>query len=259
VGSFAADGDRLSVEVKLRAFDGALLAGGSTPLLQELPGDSWAAFGSADVGESLRKTLDRFGGAIGGLAIRRQVRDETGLDLDRDLLDWIGHVGVFVRGTTPDTLDGGIVIQPSDEGKANDAFGRIVGAAQVKTKSRAEPVDVAGADQAFALSDGRWPRPIVIARGSGLVVITAGRAAAEAALGADDRLDDTDLYSEAQELVGMEPSALVGVAQLIELVNARGPDPGFEEAEPYLEAYSVLAAGVVDDGGLVGRFAAGLE
>jgi Protein of unknown function (DUF3352) len=258
-GSFAADGDGLGVEVKVRGSGGALLGAGSTPLLQELPGDTWAALGAADVGESLRDTVDDFAGALGGIAVRREVRNQTGLDLDRDLLDWVGHTGVFVRGTTPATLDGGVVIQPTDEDRAADAFGRIVGAVQVKTKARAQPVDIAGADQAFALNDGRSPRPIVIARGSGLVVITAGRPAAEAALGSDDRLGDTDLYSEAEELVGMEPSALVGMPQLLELVNASGPDPGFAEAEPYLEAYSVLAAGVVDDGGLVVRLAAGLK
>ena len=256
VGSFRADGDALSVEVKVRGSGGALVGAGSTPLLQELPGDTWAAFGAADVGESLRSTIDGFAGAFGGLAVRREVRNQTGLDLDRDLLDWIGHTGVFVRGTTPATLDGGVVIQPTDEDRAADAFGRIVGAVQVKTKTRAQPVDVAGADQAFALSGGRaLARPIVIARGSGLVVITAGRPAAEAALGSDDRLGDSELYSEAQELVGMEPSVLVGVPQLLELVD----DPELEEAGPYLEAYSVLAAGLVDDDGLVARFAAGLK
>jgi hypothetical protein len=53
----------------------------------------------------------------------------------------------------------------------------------------------------------------------------------------------------------MEPSVLVGMPQLLELVD----DPELAEAEPYLEAYSVLAAGVVDDDGLVARLAAGLE
>ena len=256
VGSFAADGDRLAVEVKVRGSGGALLGAGSTPLLQELPGDSWAAFGAADVGESLRDTIDGFAGALGGIAVRRELQDQIGLDLDRDLLDWVGHTGVFVRGTTPATLDGGVVIQPTDEDRAADAFGRIVGAVQVKTKTRAQPVDIAGADQAFALNGGRaLARPIVIARGSGLVVITAGRAAAEAALGSDDRLGDTDLYAEAEELVGMEPSVLVGMPQLLQLVD----DPELAEAKPYLEAYSVLAAGVVDDDGLVARLAAGLE
>jgi hypothetical protein len=254
-GSFAADGDALTLEVKVRGSSGELLGAGSTPLLQDLPGDTWAAVGAADVGESLRDTIDGLAGAFGGIAIRRELRDQTGLDLDRDLLDWIGHAGAFVRGTTPATLDGGVVIQPTDEDRAADAFGRIVGAMQLEARARAQPVDIAGADQAFALSDGHSPRPIVIARGSGLVVITAGRPAAEAALGSDDRLGDTDLYTEAEELVGMEPSALVAVPQLLELID----DPELAEAEPYLEAYSVLAAGLVDDGGLVARLAAGLR
>jgi hypothetical protein len=250
VGSLTADGSRLAVEVRLRGSRVSVLGGASTPLLQELPGDSWAAAGSAELGESLREAIDRFAGGIGGLAIRRQVREETGLDLDRDLLDWIGHAGIFVRGTTPETLDGGLVIQATDDERAADAFGRIVGAAQVKAEVRAEPIDVAGADQAFEL---RTPRPVVIARGSGRVVVTTGRAAAEAALGFRDRLGDTDLYAEAEELVGMEPGALVSMPQLLELAELR-------EAEPYLEAYSVLAAGSVVDGDeVIGRLAAGLR
>jgi hypothetical protein len=255
-GSFTANGDGLGLEVKVRGSGGALLGGGSTPLLQELPGDTWAAFGAADVGESLRDTIDNVAGALGGIGIRNEVRNRTGLDLDRDLLDWIGDTGVFVRGTTPATLDGGVVIQPTDEDRATDAFGRIAGAMQLKAQARAEPVDIDGADQAFALSDGHSPRPIVIARGSGLVVITAGRLAAEAALGSGDRLGDSDLYADAEELVGMEPSALVSMPQLLELVD----DPELAQAKPYLEAYSVLAAGLSeDDGGLVARLAAGLK
>jgi hypothetical protein len=57
--------------------------------------------------------------------------------------------------------------------------------------------------------------------------------------------------------VGMEPSALVGMPQLLELVKAF--DPALGETEPYLDAYSVLAAGAVDDDGLVARLAAGLK
>ncbi len=255
-GSFTADGDRLTVEVKARGSKlGPLMGSGSTPLLQELPGDSWAAFGSADAGKTLLDTVDGVAGALGGIVLRRELQREYGLDLDRDLLDWIGHVGVFVRGTTPATLDGGVVIQPTDEGRAADAFGKLVGAVQVEATVRAEPVEIAGADQAFELSDRHSTRSIVMARGSGLVVVTVGRAAAEAALGSDDRLGDTDLYSEAEELVGMEPGVLLSMPALLELA---GPQAG--EAGPYLEAYSVVAAGTVADGDeVVGRVAAGLE
>jgi hypothetical protein len=215
--------------------------------------------GSADVGESLRETIDGLAGVFGGIGIRREVQRQTGLDLDRDLLDWIGDVGFFLRGTTPETLDGGVVIQPTDEERAADAFGRIVGAIQVGFEVRARPVDVEGADQAFEIVDRQSPYPIVLARGSGLVTITAGREAAAAALGSGDRLGDSELYAEAEDLVGMEPGALLSMDRAVEMA-ARNADPEFQEARPYLEAFSVIALGVVVDGDEgVARLAAGLR
>jgi hypothetical protein len=259
--SFAANGDALTVETQVRGIDRSglapLLSSGGTPLLQELPGDAWFAGGTADAGEALRETIDQFGGAIGGLALRGEVKRRTGLDLDRDLLDWIGHVGFFVRGTTPETVDGGLVIQPTDEERAADAFGRIVGAVQVASGARARPVDVAGADQAFELT--LQAKQLVLARGSGLVVVTRGREAAAAALGSGDRLGDGDVYGDAEDLVGMEPSLLVSMPQLVELAAADA-DPDFERARPYLEPFTMIAAGFAADGDkAIGRVAAGLR
>jgi hypothetical protein len=258
-GSFTADGERLGLEARARTGFGSLLGAGGTPLLRELPGDSWLALGSADVGESLRETVDGLAGAFGSIAVRRELQRQTGLDLDRDLLDWIGDAGFFVRGTTASTLDGGLVIQPTDEDRAADAFGRIVGAIQVAAKVRARPLAVTGADQAFEIVAPGAAFPVVLARGSGLVAITAGRPAAEAALGSDDRLGDSDLYSEAEDVVGMEPSALLSMEHVIEIA-ARDPDPEFEGSRPYLEAFTVIALGVTADGDEgVARLAAGLE
>lgn len=263
-GGFAANGERLAVELAARDDrDIASILDGGTPLLQELPGDSWAAFGIADVGPSVQDAIDRYGGAIGAVAIRGQVRRETGLDLDRDLLDWIGHAAVFVRGTTPNGIDGGLVVQPTDEDKATDAFGRLVGAIQqINGPSPARPVDVAGADQAFAFRDPDAPRPIIFARGSGLVVLTYGEAAAEAALGSDDRLGDTDAYEEGEELVGMEPTLLLSLPAVLELADAAGADgdPDYAAMKPYLEAFSVFAVGVnADEDEFVARLGAGLR
>jgi hypothetical protein len=256
-GAFLADGSRLLVEVEARSGKDLGVESGSTPLVQELPGDSWAAAGTADLGKSLRDSLDRYAGAIGGVAIRGQVQRELGLDLDRDVLDWIGDTAFFVRGVTPAAVDGGMVIQPTDESRAADAFGRIVGAIQQAGHATARPVEVAGADQAFAITRGTARRPIVLARGSGLVVVTYGEAAAEAALGDGDRLGDSDVYSEAEELVGMEPSLLVSMPRMLELA---GSDPELAEARPYFEAFSVVAAGVTTGGNEASaRIAAGLR
>ena len=154
----------------------------------------------------------------------------------------------FVRGTTPATLDGGVVIQPTDEDRAADAFGRIVGAVQVEAEVRARAGRRRRRRPGVRAQRPRdSPHPIVIARGSGLVVITVGRPAAEAALGSGDRLGDTDLYSEAEELVGhgAERAGLDAGAARARRASARSR---VREAEPYLEAYSVVAAGTVVDG-----------
>ena len=249
-GAFMANGERLELEMQ----SGEMLPAQSTPLLQELPGDSWAAFGAGDVGTTLRDAIDSFGGALGGVAIRGRLRSELGLDLDRDLLDWIGHTGFFVRGTTPGTVDGGLVIQPTDDRRASDAFGRIVGAIQQARGAVARPVEIEGAEQAFAIDDKASPRPIVLARGTGLVVATSGAAAAEAALGKDDRLGDTDLYADAMELVGTEPSLLVSVPQVLELHGGELASAG--EDRRFLESYTVLAVGIAEN---TARVAAGLR
>jgi Protein of unknown function (DUF3352) len=262
-GAFLADGDRLAVDLEVRSGQDLGIETHGTPLLEELPGDTWAAAGSADLGESLRASLDRFAGALGGVALRGQLRRELGLDLDRDFLDWAGHTAFFVRGTTPETVDGGIVIQPTDEDRATDAFGRIVGVVQqLADDVRARPVAIEGADQAFALEEPMAPRPIVLARGSGVVVATLGVPAAEAALGSDDRFGDSETYTDALDLTGTEPSFVMSMPQVLELVDAAGAgsEPDFLQVRPYLEAVSVIAAGVDASGKEASaRFVAGLR
>ena len=61
MGSFAANGDRLALDVtvgvegsKSLGALGNLATGASTPLLKELPGDTWGAFGAPQYGKSLR-------------------------------------------------------------------------------------------------------------------------------------------------------------------------------------------------------------
>jgi hypothetical protein len=253
--SFAADGDRLLVETRGDLVP--LLAAGSTRLLRELPGDSWLAFGVADLGEAIDDTIQDFAGPLGAMVARREVERSLGLDLERDLLGWIGDAGFFLRGTTPATIDGGLVIEPTDEDRAADAFGRIVGALQVRAQKRARPVDVAGADQAFELAERGLARPIVLARGSGLVVVAAGRAAAEAALGAGDSLGDGALYAEGEELLDMEPGMVLSMPAVLELLDASEPDAEYDQVRPYLEVISTIAAGTDDDSS--GRVVAGLR
>jgi Protein of unknown function (DUF3352) len=247
-GSFTIESDRLAFESIVRGDGLGALFGSGTPLVQELPGDSWAVYGIGKAGETVKESLGSMGGGLGGAVVKREFEKETGLDLDRDLLSWIGDAAAFVRGTTLEDVEAGLIIQPTDESRAAQSFGKIVGALQVGSGVQAQPASIEGAEQAFALRGQDVPaKPIILARGSGLVVLTYGEAAAEAALSDDDRLGDTDLYGAAEDLVGMEPSLLVSMPQVLQLVDATGSDPEFEQARPYIEAFELLSMGVLNE------------
>jgi hypothetical protein len=263
VGSFTADGDRLALDVSTDGFDSRAFGsfggfGGTTTLIEDLPGDSWAAFGAAKYGEQLKAMLGQYAGLFGGAAARQQLLQQSGIDLDRDVLSWIGDVAFFVRGDSPATLDGGAVIQVTDSDKAAKGFGKLAGLLQAAAGGvRVQPVTIKGAKTAFAIADRSMPQPIVMALSDERVVIAYGRDAAEQALSPSSKLGDASLYDEAKRaLDGIEPGLLVSMPAALKLIEASGPEADFQRARPYLDAYDALALGY-DDKRV--RFAAGLK
>ena len=256
-GAFMADGERLVVDATAQvpedAFPaglGALVSGGATPLLGELPGDSWLAFGVPELGPALKGVYEQVAGALGGAAIENQLRQELGLDLQQDVFSWIGDIAVFARGTTEDSVDGGVVIEVTDAGKAESAFGKLVGLAQSRGDVPAKPVKISGAEAAFEAAAPGAPKPVVAARSDERVVIAFGREAAADALGGGERLADGETYDAAKSVLGdVEPGFLVSMPAILELLQASGEaDADFEKAEPYLEAFGVVAGGSSRDG-----------
>lgn len=269
VGSFQANGDRLALDVAMRGDSlrdlGPLAAGwggGSTPLTKELPGDAWAAFGIPKYGETLKKTINAYAGALGGPAMKQQLRNQYGIDIDADVLDWIGDVALFVRGDTLESLDGAAVIAVTDAAKAEKGFSKLIGLLQAAGGVKARPVTVDGADTAFAVSSPDAPKPIVLARSSERVVIAYGAEAAKAAFSPSSTLGDSELYRNGTEALGdLDPAFLLSMPSVIKLVDASGSaDAEFDQARPYLEAYDVVAYGFEgdDDGGRF-RLVAGLK
>jgi hypothetical protein len=257
-GAFMADGERLAMdataEVPEDAFPaglGALASGGSTPLLGELPGDSWLAFGVPEFGPALKGIYQQVAGALGGAAIENQLRQELGLDLQEDVFSWIGDVAIFARGTTADAIDGGLVIEVTDPARAKTAFGKLVGLAQTRSGTNAKPVEIPGAETAFEAAAPGAPQPVVAARSEERVVVAIGRRAAADALGGGERLADADAYAAAESVLGddVEPGFLLSMPAVLELVRSSGEaDADFEKARPYLEAFGVIAGGSSRDG-----------
>jgi hypothetical protein len=256
-GALMADGDRIAVDATAQvpedAFPaglGSLYAGGATPLLGELPGDSWVAFGAPDFGPALKGIYSQVAGALGGAAIESRLRQQLGLDLQQDIFSWIGDFAVFARGTTMDAIEGGIVIEVTDAEKAKAAFPKLLGLAQSQGGVSAEAVRIDGAEQAFESELPGAPKPIVAARSAERVVIAFGRDAAADALGGGDQLADSDTYAAAKSVLGdVEPGFLLSMPAVLELVEATGSaDEDFEKAKPYLEAFGVFAGGNSRDG-----------
>jgi Protein of unknown function (DUF3352) len=263
-GALLANGDRIALDVGAHIEGNALRNLGAftgvpgTPLVREVPADSWAALGSPRVGESYRVLLDQVGGGIA----KQQLESELGLDLDQDVLSWIGDMVIFVRGTTLDTLDGGAVLEVTDEERAAAGFGKIVGLLRTRGQLDPQPVRIDGAETAFAVDEGT-PKPIVFARSDDRVVVTYGEDAAAEALDPGETFGDSDLYEQAKSLLDddVDPGIVLSMPALLEVVESSGEtDASFERARRYLEPLTVIAVGGGLDGDRAnGRVAVGLK
>jgi hypothetical protein len=257
-GAFTADGDGMALDTVVTGIPegpfrnlAQLWSGGGTELLGELPGEAWGALATPRLGETAESLFSSFAGAIGGAAVAAQVEQATGLDLQQDVFSWIGDVGVFVRGADMASLDGALVIGSTDDARAEAAFGKIVALIGEQTGARPEPLQVDGAEAAFALAVPGADKPVVLARGSGKVVAAFGEEAAAAALSSGAKLADSDSFGAAEEILGdgMEPAFLLSVGDVIELADAAGAtDAEFDKARPYLEALGVVTSGGKADG-----------
>jgi hypothetical protein len=246
----------------MKAF-GPLTGTGSTPLLGELPGDAWVALGAADVGPSIKAIFTQVAGAFGGAAATAQLQQQYGINLERDVFSWIGDMAVFARNTTRADVDGALVIEARNPTNMKAAFGKLVGLLQSQGGQKVSPVDVKGAAQAFRAGSTDLGKPVVLARSDDRVVAAIGESAASAALAPAQKLADSELFGQAKEILDddMEPAFLLSMPQLLAAVESMGEtDADYEQAKPYLEAFSVIASGgTFEDDEVSSRFAAGLK
>jgi hypothetical protein len=254
VGAFTANGSRLKLDTSIAGQGaetlsrlGLLTGAGSTKLLGELPGESWAAYGAPNVGKSASALFDRFAGALGGAAVAGQVQQATGLDLRRDVFDLMSDVAIFARGSTMNDIDGGLVISVTDDGRAATVFGKLVGLMRTQGQLDPRPVKVAGAAQAFSIALPNAPKPIVLARGSGKLIAAYGEAAASASFQPKTKLRHSAAYKQAKTSLDnkFDPAFLFSMDGILKVVDGfgAGTDPDFQKARPYLERFSMISSG----------------
>lgn len=234
---------------------------GAEDAIAALPGDSWIAFASPKAGDSLRNQFKLLAAQQGGASIAQLnqiLTERTGLDLNRDVLSWIGGARAFVGGTTPLGLEGALVIDSKDPAASQRFVKKII--PLVRRSAKVAFRTVPGG---FELRPSPSAGPVsILARGD-KVFVAYGQGTIDRVLKPSSRLDGTPTYRLAQQaLGGGRPSFLVSIPAIVQLIQntGKGNSEQFRRALPYLQAFGAIAAGRKEQGGQkLGVVAVGLK
>jgi len=230
------------------------LFGQASELVEELPGDSWLGMAQTDFGKLIDFYVDALAGVAGGRdAIEQALRVATGLDLQKDVIDWMGDFGVFVRGTSVSELDGALIIETEDEaasGRFVSALGRLArtqgqGAVQIG------PLGAPGGAKGFTARGSDIPKPIHVFQKSGRVVFAYGDSAATDAISPGSTLGDSADFTAARDSLGdYDISFFLAAKPILDLVDSTeaATDADWQKAKPYLDPLNALVGGTSGDG-----------
>ncbi|MEA2391393.1 MAG: hypothetical protein QOK31_1502 [Solirubrobacteraceae bacterium] len=236
---------------------GGRATGRGTPLFAQLPGDSWVAVGAGDFGGQVKRglaSLTQLGAPGVSLEqIRAIVQAKTGLDLQRDLLGWMGDVAFFVHGTSRASLGGGAIIASRDPAASQRAVPRIGRALAQLAHRKVGAVTVAGG-HGFSIPTRRGAQPVLVVARGDRVVIGYGAASVRDALAPSHRLGDSPELRTATDALGsgLTPGLYVSAGPIVALARSlgAGSSAGFARALPYLNAYRFLITGSRREGDL---------
>jgi hypothetical protein len=236
-------------------------------LLKTLPGSSWGALAIRDVAGPARALLDLSAGFVPGgrAAIEQQFRRETGLELERDFLSWMGGVAGFVGGESADTSYAGVQIETSDPAATARTILQLERV--FARENQTELISRAGFRGFVAKVPGQ--------RQMGIIVVDDERAVA--ALGTPDLLDematgpglgDSEQFATADETLG-EGFSMGGFVNIDSVrtflersIFAFGaPDDGYvTDVQPFLEPLETFVFGSQVEGDVVrDRLVIGVE
>jgi len=250
-----------STETFQGAGGGASGSGGSSDVsVGALPGSAWLGFMTANLGDVIRNALAQSGASTAqGLAA---IRQETGIDVDRDLLSWMGSMAGFVRGTTPVTLGGGLEIASSDPNASRSTVDRARAFIDLAHVGVTRPTTLAGGT-GFTVLTRSLPQPVVVLAKGDKVVIGFGPTSARDLLQPGQTLAQSDVGKAALATLGSgyTPAFVLDPRPIVTLVRTfAGNDPQTAQVLPYLGAYRSIASGSKTSGGrTTERFVAAIQ
>jgi Protein of unknown function (DUF3352) len=246
--SLTATADEIAIEGSGESALTDSFSNGAEVTVGQLPGNSWLALATPPLGPLVREALDTAGVHP---EARAQVRANLGLDLDRDLLNPLGGLGLFVRGESPLDIGGGALLQMTDAASAQRLLTRLEAIVGAGLHVPTRPLAIAGA-RGFQVQIPQSPQPIVVlAKGDRLA---AGYAASSAQdlLEPQQRFDDSSDGKAAIATLGdgYTPSFVLIVPPLAALLRALDQlqVADLSSVLPYVDAYRSLAIGTKRDG-----------
>jgi len=258
--TFNADEDGLRVEgtVPATLLAGFPIVGAGSGAARDLPGDAWLALAQPDLGKTIQGYFDLFAGAAGGAGvIEQQLRSETGLDLQEDVISWMGDWGLFVSGTSVEELNGALTIETTDE----DASGRFIDAVARLVRENAEPgttvgpLELGGGGEGVTMTGPELDQPLHLFQREGTVVAAYGDDAAREALDPTETLGDSPAFADAERALGGDytVSFFVAIPPILELAESEGAgsDEDWQKAKPYFEPLDALVGGARKEGDTV--------
>lgn len=224
-------------------------------VLSGLPGGSWLAIGVGDLGKTLGSarglhTLASLatGVSIGTISLATLLAPLTShaLDIQRDLLSWMGATGVYVSGSSVLNLQAAVVITSKDPARSRAAIAKIARAYR-EAGGQTAPTTVPGTETALTVKLPNFPLTLTLAEGQGKFVAGLGATSVEEALNPQSTLAGTPNYNTAASALGqgIQPSALVEFHTLSGLIESLGLNqtPGFSGFASAIAPLSNLAVG----------------
>ena len=253
-----ADGARVEGTIPASLLAGFPVVGEGSGAAGELPADAWLALAQPDLGKTIQGYLDLFAGAAGGTELlEQQFRSETGLDLQEDVISWMGDWSLFVRGTSVDELNGALTIETTDEA----ASGRFINAVARLVRENAGPdmtvrrLELGGGGEGVTVTGPELDQPLHLFQRDGTVVAAYGDDAAREALDPADTLGDSPAFADAEQALGGDytVSFYVAIPPILELAESEGAasDEDWQEAKPYLEPLDAVVGGARKEGDTV--------
>jgi hypothetical protein len=253
----APSSDSITLEVAtLGLKEGEATSDAATTALTSLPGDAWLGVGLPHIGESLRSALQQGLqlGSVTGQDLSGQLRaiqQAIGIDIEQDLLSWMGDGGLFAGGAAAN-IGGALVVQTTDAAKAQQAVRKLAKLVpQIADGVQVRQASVAGADEAVEFRADGFPFPIVAAVGNDRFVLGVGDKAVEQGLSPTTTLADSPSFKTAAQALGdVKPAFFLDVSAVGSLLGALVPatDPDTQQVMSALQKVSTIAAGTQRDG-----------